>query len=115
MIKDGYATVQGVPLTTIIKQSINVAKQFLNQARASCRPAHAWFLKIDPVRTDRWYACSCVYVCVCPRPRLSITNGVIWHDMNLIQLVKQVLQLLYGNCSCYCYGRGLGIGTCHTH
>ena len=61
MIKDGYATAQGVPLTTIIKQSINVAKQFLNQARASCRPAHAWFLKIDPVQIVG----MCVHVCMC--------------------------------------------------
>ena len=28
-----------------------------------------------------------------------MTSGVMWHDMDLIQLVKQVLQLLYGNCS----------------
>ena len=38
-----------------------------------------------------------VCVCVCPHPRLLITSGVIWRDMNLIQLVKQILQLLYGN------------------
>ena len=43
----------------------------------------------------------CVCVCVCPRPRLLITSGVIWHDMNLIRLVKQILQLLYGNYSRY--------------
>ena len=35
-------------------------------------------------------------------------SGVMWHDMDLIRLVKQVLQLLYGNCS---NGRGLGIDT----
>ena len=39
-------------------------------------------------------------VCVCLPPRLSITSGM-WRDMNSIQLVKQVLQLLYGNCSHY--------------
>ena len=41
---------------------------FLNQARAGHRPARAWFLKIDPVRTS---VCVfvCVFVCVCPRPR----------------------------------------------
>ena len=115
MIKDGYATVQGVSVTTIIKQSINVAKQFLNQACASCRPAHAWFLKIDPVQIVGMCVHVCMCVCVCPRPRPLITNGVIWRDMNLIQLVKQVLQLLYGNCSCYHYGCGLGIGTRRTH
>ena len=43
----------------------------------------------------------CVRVCVCPRPRLLITSGVMWHDIDLIRLVKQVLQLLYGDCSRY--------------
>ena len=77
---------------------------FLNQARA-------WFLKVDPVQIVdmrfRVCMCVCVYVCVCvcvcararvcPRPRLLITSGVIWHNMNIIRLVKQVLQLLYDN------------------
>ena len=43
----------------------------------------------------------CVFICVCPRPRLLIISGMIWHDMNLIRMVKQVLQLLYDNFSCY--------------
>ena len=42
-----------------------------------------------------------VCICVSPLPRLLITSGVMWHDMDPIQLVKQVLQLLYGNCSHY--------------
>ena len=62
---------------------------FLNQSRA-------WFIEIDPVR-ERLYMC----VCVCPPPRLLITSGVICRDMDLIRLVKQVLSLLYGNCSRY--------------
>ena len=33
----------------------------LNQARAGHRPAHAWFLKIDPVQI------VCMRVCVCVR------------------------------------------------
>ena len=41
-----------------------------------------------------------VCVCVCLRLRVLITSGEMWLDMDLIQLVKQVLQLLYGNCSC---------------
>ena len=45
----------------------------LNQA---CRPASTWFLKIDPVRI--------VGMCVCARPRLLITSGVMWHDMKSI-------------------------------
>ena len=72
---------------------------FLNQARAGHRPSRAWFLKIDPVRIVGMRVRVCACVCVCPRPRLLITSGVIWCDTNLIRLVKQVLQLLYGNCS----------------
>ena len=73
---------------------------FLNQAHASRRMAHAWFLKIDPVWIVGMCVCVCVFVCPCLR--LLITSGVMWHDMNLIPLVKQVLKLLYGNCSHYC-------------
>ena len=64
-------------------------------------------LKIDPVRIVGMRVrvctcvCVCVCVCVCPHPRLLIISGVIWHDMNLIRLVKQVLQLLYSNCNRY--------------
>ena len=46
-------------------------------------------------------ACVCIYVCVCSRARLLITSGVMWCDIDLIQLVKQVPQLLYGNYSRY--------------
>ena len=35
-----------------------------------------------------------VCVCVCPRLRLLMTSGMMWHDVELIGLVKQVLQLL---------------------
>ena len=63
---------------------------------------HAWFLKIVFV----WMSiCVCVCMCVCEcvsALRLLLTIGMMWHDMDPIQLVKQVLQLLYGNCSLYC-------------
>ena len=42
---------------------------------------------------------KCAYVCVCPPPRLVIISGVMWRDIDLIWLVKQVLQLLYGSYS----------------
>ena len=48
--------------------------------------------------------CVCVCVCVCPPPRPLITSGVIWCDIGLVQLVKQVLRLplllinSYGTC-----------------
>ena len=80
---------------------------FLNQARA-------WFLKVVSVWTSVCVcvcmcvcvrvcvrACVCVCVCVCLPPRLLITSGMMWHDMDSIRLVKQVLQLLYGKCSYY--------------
>ena len=65
---------------------------FLNQARA-------WFLEIDLV--CEVCVCVCVCVSVCPPPRLVITSGVMWRDMDPIWLVKQVLQLLYGSYSRY--------------
>ena len=73
----------------------------LNQARTGLWLARAWFLKVDPVRIVGMRVRVCACVCVCPCPRLLITSGMIWRDMNLIQLVKQVLQLLYGNYSRY--------------
>jgi len=42
---------------------------FLNQARASLRPARAWFLEITFVRDVCMRVCVCVCVCVCVRPR----------------------------------------------
>ena len=68
---------------------------FLNQACISLWPVRAWFLKIDAVRIIG------MCMCVSPHPRLLITSGMMWRDMDLIQLVKQVLQLLYGKCSRY--------------
>ena len=52
----------------------------LNQARAGQRPARAWFLDIDLVRE----VCVCVRVPVCPPPRLVITTGMMWRDMDPI-------------------------------
>ena len=62
----------------------------LNQARA-------WFLKIHPVRIVCMCMCVCVClrvcvcVCVCPPPRLLITSGMMWRDIDPIRLVKQLL------------------------
>ena len=56
----------------------------LNQAHAGCGPACSWFLKINPVRIVGMRGCVCVFVFVCLRPRLLITNGVMWRDMDLI-------------------------------
>ena len=66
---------------------------FLNQARAGLRPARAWFLRIAFVRELLCVCvCVCVRVCVCvfvcPPPRLSITSGVMWCDIDPIRLVE---------------------------
>ena len=80
---------------------------FLNQVRTGHRPVRAWFLKIVPVQMS---VCVCVFVC--PPPRLLITSGVIWHDMDSIRLVKQAL---YSCCMVTVLivvnGHGLFIGT----
>ena len=54
----------------------------INQAHAGLRLVRTWFLKFDPVRNIGMRVRVCVRVC--PRPRLLITNGMIWHKMNLI-------------------------------
>ena len=64
--------------------------------------ACTWFVKIDSVRIVSMHIYVCVCACVSPHPRLLITSGAIGHNIDLIRLVKQVLQLLCGNCSCYC-------------
>ena len=52
----------------------------------------SWFLKIDPAWIFSIYVCVCL--CECPPPRLLITSGVLWHDIDPIWLVKQDLQLV---------------------
>ena len=37
-----------------------------------------------------------MHVCV-SAPRLLITRGMMWHDINSICLIKQVAQLYYGS------------------
>ena len=53
--------------------------------------------------------CVCLCMCVCPPPRLLITSGIMWRDMDSILLVKQVIQLLYGNVVIIVNGHGLGL------
>ena len=84
---------------------------FLNQACTSHRLVCTWFLKIVSVQTSVCVCvysvcvfvcvCACVRACVCVPSRLLITSGMMWHYMDHIRLIKQVLQLLYGNCSRY--------------
>ena len=37
----------------------------------------------------------CVCVCSCMYPRLLITSGMMWHDMDPIRLVRQVLHIAF--------------------
>ena len=49
--------------------------------------AHTWFLKIV---SEQLSVCVFVSVClsVCLSPRLLITSGVMWHDMDPMLFVK---------------------------
>jgi len=60
--------------------TLNYSHSFLNQSRAGRRPARDWFLEITFVRDVSMRMC----VCVCPPPRLLITSGVIWCDIELL-------------------------------
>ena len=57
--------------------------------KPGARRPHAWFLRIASVR-ELLYVCLCVClcVCVCPPPRISITSGVMWCDIDPIRLVE---------------------------
>ena len=92
----------------------------LNQARTGLQLVCAWFFKIDPVWISGIclcvHVCECVCVCVCPHPRLLITSGVMWCDMDLMWLVKKIKKLNM----CYLVTvaiiineRGLGIDAHH--
>ena len=48
----------------------------LNHACAGLRPARARFLKL--------FLYGRLYACVCPTPRLLITSGVMWLDIDFI-------------------------------
>ena len=59
-------------------------QDFLKQVHAGCGRHVPGYLKL--FLCGHLYVCVCV--CVCPLPRLLITSGVMWHDMDLISLVK---------------------------
>ena len=52
---------------------------FLDKFLCLLNQVRAWFLRIASVR-ELLYAC----LCVCPPPRLSITSGVMWCDIDSI-------------------------------
>ena len=56
-----------------------------------------------------------MYLCVCPPLTLLINSGVMWCDIDPIQLVKQVLQLYRATVVVIANGCGLEIGMSRTH
>ena len=79
-----------------------VQDSFLNQVHTGHRLACAWFLKIVSVRISVC-VCVCVLVCVCVYMSTFEAINNKWCYVDPIQLVEQVLQVLYGNCSShYC-------------
>ena len=68
-------------VAVVVDTIIKICK-FLNQA-------HAWFLNIASVHKSMFVCvCVCVFACVCPPPRLLITSGVMWCDIDPIRLVE---------------------------
>ena len=61
------------------------------------------------------FACMCVCVCVCvhPPPRLLITSGVMWHDMNPIDWLNKFYSCYMAIVVIIINGRGLSIDTHH--
>ena len=49
----------------------------------------------------RAYVCACMHGCVCvgPFPRILITSGVMWHDMDPLQLVS-LMSVVMANFPC---------------
>ena len=59
--------------------------------------------------------CVCVFVCVCPPPRLLITSGVMWHDMNPYDWLNKFYSCYMATVVVIDNRRGLAIGMRHTH
>ena len=57
---------------------LNILELNIQYSDFSLQARHTWFLKIDPVRIVS------MHVCVCPRPRLLITSGMMLRDMKPI-------------------------------
>ena len=70
-------------ISVILESGIKLSL-FLNQMCAGLQLAHIWFLNIALSAN----VSMCVYVCVCPPPRLLITSGMMWYDIDPICLVE---------------------------
>ena len=63
----------------------------------------------------RLYVCLCVCVCVCPPPRLLITSGEMWQNIDPYDWLNKFYSGYMSTVVIIINGRGLGIGKCHTH
>ena len=54
--------------------------------------------------------CVCVCVCVCPPPRLLITSGVMWHDVDPLRLLNKFYSCYMATVVIIVNGCGLDIG-----
>ena len=59
--------------------------------------------------------CVCIYTCVCPPPRLLITSGVMWHDMNPYDWLNKFYSCCMAIAVIIVNGHGLGVDTCRRH
>ena len=57
----------------------------------------------------------CVFVCVCPPPRLLITSGVMWCDIDSRHWLNKFYSCYMATVVVIVNGRGLGIDTRHRH
>ena len=97
-----YATSLKIVLGLLAMKSNWKPIEFLNQA-------HAWFLIIVSVQM---FVCVCVCVFVHPPPRLLITSGMMWHDMDPTLLVKKFYNCYMATVVIVINGCGLGNGMC---
>ena len=76
---------EGIKLCQLLTK---LYKRFSNQAGVSLQHIPG-FLNCFVLEVSY----MCVHVCLLLIMRLLISSGVMWHDMNLILLVQQILQL----------------------
>ena len=59
--------------------------------------------------------CVCLRVCVCPLPRLLITSGVMWRDIDPYDWLNKSYSCYMAIVVAIINGRGLGIDMRHSH
>ena len=59
--------------------------------------------------------CVCLRVCVCPPPRVLITSGVMWCDMDPYDWLNKFYSCYIATVVIIVNGRGLGIGMRRRH